>query len=289
MVKTSEKEELMKAGMSFLPLPHIQQVSNSMVDDDLVAPIGQRHTDERAILWVLEGWCEIQIHSNIVRVSKGEMLLFNPDVSLWLRAGAKLSGYRISYSAGSIADLLVLQDVNPSLTQSLFTESELIKITGTLQLELIQVMDLILRQHFSKQPIAGQILRQYHRLLFLHIYTCLSHTETFKPTCRGETLTDIFLKAVEENFRTKKLVTDYAAVVSVSSKHLNDVIKKTTGYSAGYHIRQRIALEAKREATTTGSSMKKIAYELGFHDLAHFSKFFKNTTGFKFSSLYRGI
>ena len=59
------------------------------------------------------------------------------------------------------------------------------------------------------------------------------------------------------------------------SNYLNEIIKKTTGYSAGYHIRQRVVLEAKRKAAYSDSCMKEIAYHLGFCDIAHFSKFFK--------------
>jgi AraC family transcriptional activator of pobA len=37
-------------------------------------------------------------------------------------------------------------------------------------------------------------------------------------------------------------------------------------------------------ALYTGCSMKEIAYELGFLDAAHFSKFFKVVTGVNFSA-----
>jgi YesN/AraC family two-component response regulator len=79
------------------------------------------------------------------------------------------------------------------------------------------------------------------------------------------------------------MVSDYAGRLSVTPNYLNEIIKKTTGFSAGHHIRQRIVLEAKRQATYSGRCMKEIAYFLGFCDMAHFSKLFKNTTGMNFS------
>ncbi len=73
------------------------------------------------------------------------------------------------------------------------------------------------------------------------------------------------------------------SILFVTPNYLNEIIKKITGYSAGYHIRQRITLEAKRMALYSDNSMKEIAYNLGFLDCAHFSKFFKTITGSNFT------
>lgn len=51
----------------------------------------------------------------------------------------------------------------------------------------------------------------------------------------------------------------------------------------GYHIRQRVILEARRRAANSDVSMKEIAYYLGFDDTAHFSKFFKTAYGKNFT------
>jgi AraC-like DNA-binding protein len=56
-----------------------------------------------------------------------------------------------------------------------------------------------------------------------------------------------------------------------------------SGFTASYHIQQRIVLEAKRRAIFNGDSMKQIAYCLGFCDPAHFSKYFKNSSGTNFT------
>ena len=61
------------------------------------------------------------------------------------------------------------------------------------------------------------------------------------------------------------------------------MIKKNTGHSAGYHIRQRIILEVKRMVTFAGAPTKEVAYALGFSDMAHFSRFFKQNAGLNFS------
>jgi AraC family transcriptional activator of pobA len=44
-------------------------------------------------------------------------------------------------------------------------------------------------------------------------------------------------------------------------------------------IQERVLLEAKRLLFYTEKTSKEIAYELGFEDANHFSKFFKKHTG----------
>ena len=79
------------------------------------------------------------------------------------------------------------------------------------------------------------------------------------------------------------MVAEYAQKLLVTPNYLNGIIKKNTGYSAGHHIRQRVVLEAKRMSRYSDAAMKEIAYNLGFADISHFSKFFKTEAGTNFS------
>ena len=90
-------------------------------------------------------------------------------------------------------------------------------------------------------------------------------------------------------FITKKLVADYASELCVTPNHLNRTVKKITGFTASHHIQQYIILEAKRQAIHSNGSMKEIAYLLGFDNLAHFSKFFKNNSGMNFTSFKKTL
>jgi AraC-like DNA-binding protein len=84
---------------------------------------------------------------------------------------------------------------------------------------------------------------------------------------------------VDRNFKTHHQVQFYANLLSKSPKTLSNLF-------ARYHyklplqiIHDRIIDEAKRLFYYTDKSAKEIAYELGFEDAAHFSRFFKNITG----------
>lgn len=70
---------------------------------------------------------------------------------------------------------------------------------------------------------------------------------------------------------------------------MNDSVKKVTGQPASEHIKQRVVLEAKRKAFFGTTSAKEIAFDLGFEDEAHFSKYFKANTGQTFTEYRKTI
>jgi AraC-like DNA-binding protein len=92
-----------------------------------------------------------------------------------------------------------------------------------------------------------------------------------------------FKELLELNFKTQKQVNDYADLLNISPDYLNTVIKSGVGKKAKELIQQRIVLEAKRLGLHTELSTKEIAYELGFDDPSHFSRFFKNAESQSFS------
>ena len=57
--------------------------------------------------------------------------------------------------------------------------------------------------------------------------------------------------------------------------NLGEVIKQQSGKTAIELIHERLMLEAKRMLFHTESSIKEIAFELGFEDASYFNRFFK--------------
>lgn len=88
-----------------------------------------------------------------------------------------------------------------------------------------------------------------------------------------------FRVALEENFREQHQVQDYAALLTVTEKQLNEAVRTATGQRAGDLIQDRVALEACRLLRHSPMSAKEIAFFLGFEDPSHFSRFFKRNRG----------
>jgi len=97
---------------------------------------------------------------------------------------------------------------------------------------------------------------------------------------------------VEEHFKTKKSVSEYAALLHKSPKTITNIFGKYSEDTPLQVIHKRVAMEAKRLLYYTDKTAKEIGFELGYSDPAQFSKFFKNHTGkttTEFKNLKRGV
>jgi AraC family transcriptional regulator, transcriptional activator of pobA len=87
-----------------------------------------------------------------------------------------------------------------------------------------------------------------------------------------------FKVLIEDNFKRHLSASDYAAMLSVHPNYLNRAIKTQTGKTSTELINERIKLEAISLLVYTHLSVSEIAYQLGFEEVSHFSKFFKKLT-----------
>jgi len=80
---------------------------------------------------------------------------------------------------------------------------------------------------------------------------------------------------VEQHFKTKHTVKEYADLMIKSSKTLSNIFSKLSDKSPLQVIHERKLIEAKRMLRYTDKTIKEISYELGFEDIQTFSRFFK--------------
>lgn len=88
-----------------------------------------------------------------------------------------------------------------------------------------------------------------------------------------------FEQLVNGNFSSIHMVSDYARMLNITPKYLNQVVKHILGITAKQVIQEQIMIIAKQELKFSNSSIKDIAQSLGFSDPYHFSSFFKEMAG----------
>lgn len=88
-----------------------------------------------------------------------------------------------------------------------------------------------------------------------------------------------FLMLLESNYQQVRNTDFYAGKLGISSKRLNQILKEKLDKTGMQLIHDRIILEAKRSIIHSETTIKEIAYELGFSDRPYFSRFFKKQTG----------
>ena len=84
---------------------------------------------------------------------------------------------------------------------------------------------------------------------------------------------------VEKHFKEMHQVSDYADLLFKSPKTLANVFGKYSAKSPLQVINERILLEAKRLLLYSDKTSEEIAYQLGYKDASHFSRFFKKNEG----------
>jgi AraC family transcriptional regulator, 4-hydroxyphenylacetate 3-monooxygenase operon regulatory protein len=80
---------------------------------------------------------------------------------------------------------------------------------------------------------------------------------------------------VDQNFKTKKMISDYAFELGITPKRLSDLFRKGKLPSPLQIIHDRIVLEAKRLLLFSDKSISQISEELGFEEPSQFGKLFK--------------
>ena len=188
--------------------------------------------------------------------SNGYVLLFRPE----LFNDALINDFLFNHSCFSV------QERKPDY-----------QFDASQQRQIIDLADKIWEDYSSENPLKFEFIAHAMALLFIQ---CMRRQTVATPALSGansKTYQD-FRQLLYKQFRELKKVKEYASLLHVTEKHLNEIVKTQTGLSASAIIYNQIITEAKR-LLNTGISAKEVAFDLQFEDPAHFSKFFKNQTG----------
>ena len=149
------------------------------------------------------------------------------------------------------------------------------------QEKLNQLQDLFIEEFNFDALLKGEMLRLLLKSLLIKL-TRLARKQYFGSSqlseCDFDTIRSFNL-LVETHFKKYHLVKQYAGFLNISPKTLSNLLNQHSQYSALQVIHNRIILEAKRMLFYTNKQTKEIAYDLGFMETSHFSRFFKNQTG----------
>ncbi|WP_229688901.1 helix-turn-helix domain-containing protein [Puia dinghuensis] len=236
------------------------------------------------IIWVVNGsgtnWMDLEqtaiTNNTLYFIKSNQAHRFQPE--------ADLKGYVVCFTDA----FLDIEDPRAETTYynqlfTLFASARGIAIKCEIFADLLDITQKMIKEYNNSGLFRTEILRRYFKIFLLYLTRELDGNFHVAIQSRNLELVQRFLSLLDKKFKTHKKVSDYARDLVVTPNYLNDVTKKITGYSAGHNIRQRVALEAKRLGVYSNTGMKEIAYDLGFSDSAHFSKFFKTVTGMNFT------
>lgn len=148
--------------------------------------------------------------------------------------------------------------------------------------DVIFVEDMLARINAEyKHPGEWQqrMLNAYLTVLLTYLSRLYTAQFESNDTSADKLLLKVFQAKINEHFRQLHEVGDYASMLHLSAGHLSEVVKSQSGKPAIKHIHDRLVLEARRLLFHTNSSLKEIAYDLGFSEASYFNRFFKRESG----------
>lgn len=235
------------------------------------------------LIWIVAGNGYYRLNLQKEAVNTNQLLLIKPGQLHDLKFSSGLQGYVISFTDSFLDIEGYGQEATYSPIYQMFSQTQIVSINSELADDMNDITEIMMKEYSRHNLYRAEILKRYFKIFLIYLSRQLESMEQAPKQSRNTAILQNFMALLDKNFREYKMVADYADRLSVTPNYLNEVVKKLTGQSAGHHIRQRVAAEAKRQAVHPDNCMKKIAYDLGFCDMAHFSKFFKNTTGVSFS------
>ncbi len=195
----------------------------------------------------------------------GHALLFHPDLLRGTNLGNGMDKH--SFFSYALHEALHLSQKERQIVLDCFDK---------IRYELSQGID----KHTKNVIVANIELflnyctRFYDRQFITRDNVNLSVIENFSTSLND------YIKSGTAKEMGRPLVSYFAEEQHLSPNYFGDLIKKETGKTAHEHIQAKIIDVAKEKIFDPEKSLSEIAYELGFKHPQHFTRLFKNKTGY---------
>jgi len=228
------------------------------------------HRDDYYVLAIAtSGESTVRCDMVDITLKSGSILLIRPfQVHAITQTGMKSAGWMFT-----IAPFLMPTHC-AVLFQQLSISEQFIELSATEQKRLTDTARL-LQEAFSEQnPQQKYILKGLFDALINRVAALLQIPAKQEHQNQAQVLTAQFKNLLADQTMLRKPAY-FAEKLHVTTAHLNDCIKETSGFSLTYWLQHVLILEAKRQLYYTDKSMQQIAYDLGFTDPAYFSRLFR--------------
>lgn len=240
------------------------------------------------ILWITEGEGELEMDILHYPLTSNSFLLMSPGHVRRVLTSSMMDGYYISLSPDFLCRIkgwaeTPLFDPAGGDRRAPYW----MNLDKEIAREMEALIKIVMNEFERRDAVRRDLLYAYVGVLLLYVSMLFEFEPSVDSLGREREIVGRFMDLVKTQFAHKKMVSDYAAELYISPNYLNQVVKRITGFTASYHIHQRVILEAKRRAVSPGFKLKEIAYALGFEDSGHFSKFFKRKCGMTYTRFRR--
>ena len=233
-----------------------------------------------SIIWIHEGEGRLKADFTEYNITAGTMLFFAPFQPFMI-TGEHVKGVMLNFHHDFFCVIKHHKEVAcDGILFNNISQTPLVNIPS----EETSMIRLLITQVENELQVAGlaqhDLLISYLKILLINVTRIKVSQDTVKPgptEQTGESDALLQFKAyIDKYFREKHSAGEYADLLNMTVKNLGRVVREYYGRTPTDMITERIIVEAKRDLYLTSKPIKEIAYDLGFKDEYHFSRYFKN-------------
>jgi AraC family transcriptional regulator, transcriptional activator of pobA len=181
-----------------------------------------------------------------------------------------------------LPDLLLVDHVPIDLISDLpfqnFNSNPAIPVSGDTVDLLVTLLTRLETEYKKGKKCRQEVLRAYLQALSAEL-TPFVPKNTAPSADEDYYIADQFRKALAQHIYEYRKTGDYARLLRIPIRRLNQCVKNISGKGANELIQDMILLESKVLLKQTSLSISEITYKLGQNHISNFVRFFKAKTG----------
>lgn len=258
-----------------LGLLHVSQEQTEAIN-------GSDYKQYIKILYLPAGY-KLRVDFSVYETQRPTLFFVSPNQYLRIEETGPESGYFIFYNRDFYCIQIHDQEVacdgllfnNIRNMPKVEASEEEVAFLGCLFKEMIQEFRL-------NDNSLEEMVRTYLKQLLIRATRSWKRQHLDNPVTEQQSDLEFFRKftrLVEAHYKSKHTVADYADFLCMAPKTITHKFNRLRLPQPNEVIKNRIILEAKRLLVHTSLTAKEIAYDLGYHDPAYFSRLFMTKTG----------
>ena len=230
--------------------------------------------DSYNIFWIKEGKGTYHIDFKEYSFDGSVLFFLSPGQVFSVESEKIKEAYRLSF----VRDFYCIQthDKEVACNGVLFNnvyETPFVKPCENDSKKLTFIIENLIEEFNNESTAQYDMLQSYLTQFIILSVRVKKEYNTVEENADSKLFKD-FSTLVEFNYRKLHTVTAYAERLGLSPKSLTKHFQKIGTQTPSDFIKERILLEAKRKLIYTDSSVKEIAFDLGFNDPAYFHTIF---------------
>ena len=272
-----QKQEADGLEFEILPLLELYQRDQGLLDHSISLP---HRVNFPLIIFITKGKGNHFIDFKKYPFQKGSIIFIAKEQVQSFEIKPDIEGFIILFTENFIWDTVNFsKSLNYSLLYNYHSNSPIINPKEMPDDGFLTIIEEINKEYYYPNSFAKEeIISSLMNFLFLKAERIFRKDLNSKREKRLAKPFNTFRNLLIRNYQTTRNASDYAQMMNISYKHLNDICKAVLGQTVKEFIDKYLILETKRHLASSNISVKELTFQMGFDEPTNFIKFFKKHT-----------